>query len=150
MANTKSYYYIEGNTVREVLPEQAPIERERRRRHIDQQTRRNRQRAKSLSAGTVAFMTGALVALGLVAAVYLHLQADVRELKSNNVTMQNELISMQDANDAYEKEIETSVSLTDIKKKAIKELGMQYPSADQIVYYNVESKDYMQQYADIP
>ncbi|SDB07212.1 hypothetical protein [Eubacterium oxidoreducens] len=150
MADTKNYYYIEGNTVREILPQEAPIEREHRRRHIDRQTKRNRQRAKALSAGNVLFMTLALAAVGMVAACYLHLQADVTEVKSDVVEMQSELITMQDTNDAYEKEIEASVSLTDIKKKAIKELGMTYPSADQIVYYSVDSQDYMQQYADIP
>ncbi len=150
MANTKNYYYIDGNTVRELEPEHHPIDRQRQRRRVDVQTSRNRQREKAFSAGNVLFLSMALAVVAMVCAVFLYTNANVTELKQNIVSLQEELIDLQEDNDAYEKEIETSVSLTDIKKKAMNELGMKYPSKDQVVYYDITKQDYMQQYANIP
>ena len=48
------------------------------------------------------------------------------------------------------KNIETSVDLEQIKQKAINDLGMKYPAADQVVTYSVQSSDYMNQYGSVP
>ena len=44
----------------------------------------------------------------------------------------------------------TSVDIGHIKDVAINELGMRYPAEDQIVYYTVETSNFMDQYCDIP
>ena len=37
-----------------------------------------------------------------------------------------------------------------MKRKVLKELGMSYPSKDQVVYYTVDNNNFMDQYEDIP
>ena len=44
----------------------------------------------------------------------------------------------------------TTTNLSEIKDKAINELGMVYATNSQIVYYSVDGSDYMSQYQDIP
>ena len=47
-------------------------------------------------------------------------------------------------------EVMTTTNLSEIKDKAINELGMVYATSNQIVYYSVDGSDYMSQYHDIP
>ncbi len=42
------------------------------------------------------------------------------------------------------------MDLEEIRQKATGELGMVYPGKDQIIYFEVDSSDYMNQYQDIP
>ena len=37
-----------------------------------------------------------------------------------------------------------------VKDEAMNELGMVYPSQDQIVYYKIDRSDFMSQYGEIP
>ena len=64
--------------------------------------------------------------------------------------LENEVMDLKTDNDAAEKKIETSVDLESIRKKAMEELGMVYPTSEQIVYFQIDSSDYMNQYEDIP
>ena len=53
-------------------------------------------------------------------------------------------------NDARYKEIVTSVDLDYIKDVAMNQLGMQYATEEQVIYYSVENNNFMDQYSDIP
>ena len=69
---------------------------------------------------------------------------------NNIASLQSEVNDLRADNDARYKSITTSVDLNEIKKKAIKELGMSYPKEKQVVYYFIENNNYMDQYSDIP
>ncbi len=158
--------YIDGNTVRKLQPSRQQRSEEthreyeeRRRREREQQqrqkeiraaARRNQERALSISPGYVAFLMCAMVVMALVFGSYLRLQAQVSGQIKNVASLEQEAVSLEAENDALEKKIETSVDLESIRDRAMRELGMVYPSEGQIQYFDIGSSDYMNQYKEIP
>ena len=103
-----------------------------------------------MSPGYVIFLTIAMVAMVSVCAVYLKLQSDISNRMKTVATLETQVTDLKTQNDGNLKRINTSIDLESIKNTAINELGMVYPSKDQIVYFNIETSDYMNQYEDIP
>ena len=59
------------------------------------------------------------------------------------------LAQLKEDNDAYYSQVTSAVDISEIKKKAIGELGMKYPSEDQIQTYTTEGNSYVRQYQDV-
>lgn len=158
--------YIDGNTVRKLqavpkrrseethreYEERKRQEREQRERQkkIKAAARKNQEKAMQISPGYVMFLVGAMVILAGVMGCYLQLQAEFTGRIKNVATLENEVLDLRTSNDAVEKRIETSVDLESVRMKAMGELGMVYPASEQIVYFQIDSSDYMNQYEDIP
>ena len=148
--------YGEGNTVRKLnaVPRRLPEEQERReqekRRNTDRRTRMNRERALRMNPAYLLFLTLAVVATVGICSMYIKLQADLSSRKSHVASLESQILELRTDNDAALNRIETSVDLTEVKDTAMNSLGMVYPSQDQIVYYEVDNNDYMNQYQDIP
>ncbi|MEG0806448.1 MAG: hypothetical protein RSI06_08580, partial [Lachnospiraceae bacterium] len=81
---------------------------------------------------------------------YVNLQAQVNERMEHINTLENQLVDLQADNDTAFKRLQTSVNLNQIRKTAAKKLGMVYPKEEQIIYYEVENSDYMEQVEEIP
>jgi cell division protein FtsL len=81
---------------------------------------------------------------------YVSLQTNVTTRMGNIANLENQLSTVNADNKATESRIATNTNLSDIKDRAINELGMQYATSNQIVYYSVDGSDYMSQYKDIP
>lgn len=150
-------YYINGNTVREldtpVRPQRKSreeIERINRRKRRKRAARRNRQRAMGMSRSYVAFLTVCVLVVSLSAVTLVTLQSQVTTRMNRIAALQSKLGDLRADNDAKYKRITTSVDLNHVKEVAIHELGMNYPTEDQIVYYTVETQNFMDQYSDIP
>lgn len=150
-------HYIHGNTVRELEAPVRPqrrsseeIEQLNRRRRRKQAARRNRQRAMGMSRGYVAFLTMCVMVVALFSGTLVMLQAQVTSRMNRIAALQSQISDLRADNDARYKRMMTSVDLNHIKDVAIRELGMSYPSEEQIVYYTVESNNFMDQYCDIP
>ena len=134
-------YYIHGNTVREL---EAParqnrrtreeIEQAKRRKNRRNAARRNRQRAMEMSRGYVAFLSVCVAIIAISAVAFVRLQSQVTYRMNNIASLQSEVNDLRADNDARYKSITTSVDLNEVKKKAIKELGMSYPKEKQVVY----------------
>lgn len=154
MANN---YYINGNTVRELETPVRPqrksreeIEQINRKRRRKRAARRNRQRAMDMNRGYVAFLTICVVAVALSAVMLVKLQSQVTTRMNRIASLQSQINDLKAENDAKYKNIMTSVDIGHIKDVAINELGMRYPTEEQIVYYTVETSNFMDQYCDIP
>ncbi|MDD6505520.1 MAG: hypothetical protein PUF45_08820 [Lachnospiraceae bacterium] len=150
--------YITGSAVRELEPAPARRERrdpreeeaERKRRARRNAARRNRQRTLYMSKGYVVFLT-LCVAIGAFFAVsYVKLQADITYRMKHIASIESQISDLKADNDANYKRIMTSVDLNEIKSTAINELGMAYATEEQVVYYTVESSNFIDQYVDIP
>ena len=154
----KQTYYVNGNTVREL--EAQPIRRERidrtkiqeeqqkkRRRNA---ARRNRERALHMNRGYVAFLTLCVGVVAFAAVALIQIQSQVTQRMEHIATLESQITDLKADNDARYKEIITSVDLDYIKDVAINQLGMQYATEDQIIYYSVENNNFMDQYSDIP
>ena len=154
----KKTYYVNGSTVRQI--EAQPVRRERidrtkikeeqqkkRRRNA---AKRNRARALHMSRGYVAFLTACVAVVAFAAVSMVQMQSQVTQRMENIAALESQITDLKADNDARYKEIVTSVDLEHIKDVAINELGMQYATEDQIVYYSVENNNFMDQYSDIP
>ena len=154
----KKTYYVNGSTVRQL--EAQPVRRERidrtkikeeqqkkRRRNA---ARRNRERALHMTRGYVAFLTFCVGVVAFAAVALVQTQSQVTQRREHIAALESQITDLKADNDARYKEIVTSMDLEYIKDVAMNQLGMQYETEDQIIYYSVENNNFMDQYSDIP
>lgn len=140
--NTRSNIaYMYDNTARD-LQIQRQLE-EAPKKQLSHETRKNREKAKHMSIGYVAFLMGALFTCGLVLINYIQLQAELTNKMQNVATLESELNSMKLENDENYNRITSNIDLEEIKRIAIGELGMTYAEEGQIITYTNEENDYM-------
>ncbi|MBE5906392.1 MAG: hypothetical protein E7277_06305 [Lachnospiraceae bacterium] len=142
--------YEPGEAYEEALRERRrEVQEEERRRALRRQRRilEREKRASRMNMMVMCFATA--MVLGLCAA-YIGLQSRLTANKNQIAELKTKVLNLTQENDAREKSIETSVDLNDIRKKAMKNLGMVYPKERQIKYYHIDNTDYMEQYKDIP
>lgn len=158
--------YIEGNTVRELetvpnpriretqeeLEKKQEYDRERevRQRQARLIAKKNQEKAMQMNLGYVAFLLVAVIAVAVVCSVYLQLHSEMKQRMGVIGALEGQVLDLQTDNDATQKRINTSVNMNSIKQKAMNELGMVYPTEGQIIYFQIEDIDYMNQYEDIP
>ncbi len=147
--------YIQGNTVKRLntapkyVQERTPRE-EHELREKQRAARRNQQHALAMNRGYVIFLTAATMICAVVCGMYIHMQASVTMNMKSLSVLDAQVSELRTDNNAAEKRIGTTMSLEEVKEKAQQELGMSYPSSDQIVHYSVDYSDYMNQYTSIP
>ena len=162
MQELKTYYYNDGNAVRKEtdyqmrpvrsLPDRKQREREMREAALLHQKITDRRRAAALRKNRLltGYMIFAVALTCFMLVGYVALQTNVTTRMSHIASMENELSTINADNSAAESRIATNTNLSEIKDKAINDLGMVYATGNQIVYYNVDGSDYMSQYKDIP
>lgn len=146
--NDRNGYYVQGNVVRRL-----DVTREIERRPLKKTSitaRKNRERAKHMSAGYVMFLCMALVVTGITLVNYIGLQSDITNSVKHISTLEKQLNDLKLANDEEYSRITSSVNLEEIKRIAIQELGMQYAEEGQIIPFKSQNNDYVKQMADIP
>ena len=151
-------YYVNGSTVRQTQaqpvrqprPDRRKIEENQRRKRRRNAAKRNRERALHMSKGYVAFLSACVVVVAFSAVSLIQIQSQVTQRMEHIAALESQITDLKSDNDARYKEIVTSVDLDYIKDVAINELGMQYATESQIVYYTVENSNFMDQYSDIP
>ncbi|SFG61560.1 hypothetical protein SAMN04487761_13020 [Lachnospiraceae bacterium C7] len=151
-------YSVDGNAVRKTnaVPsrreEEWKKEREERRRRRARRNaaRRNREKSMFMSATYVAFLS-ICIALGTIfTTMYILEQVKINSNKAKTSQLSSQLNELKVENDEKVKEIDSAVDLDHIKDVAMNQLGMKYARKDQVVYYSVESSNYMNQYNSIP
>lgn len=152
--------YVYGNTVRKVAPEQPFEERPRRqptprrpledapRRQPAPAVRKNREKARHMSLGYVAFLVAAMCTAALVLINYIQLQAELTQRTKSVAAKEVELNNLKLSNDEEYNRIVNSIDLEEIKRIAIGEYGMTYAQEGQIILYTNEQNDYMRQVTD--
>lgn len=147
-ATQRNRYYVQGNTVRKVQPVRETPERPKRR--VSNSVRKNRERAKHMSAGYVLFLSAALIATGIILVYYIGLQSDITNSVKHIATLERQLNDLKVANEENYSRISSNVDLEKIRRIAIQELGMQYAKEGQIISFASENNDYVKQMAEIP
>lgn len=141
-------YYVQGNTVRKAQPaRQIP---ERPQKKVNNSVRKNRERAKHMSAGYVLFLCAALVSAGIILVYYIGLQSDITNSVKHIAALERQLNALKVANEEEYTRISSKVDLEEIRRIAIQELGMQYAREGQIISFASENSDYVKQMAEIP
>lgn len=152
MAATRRQAYIYGNTVRQpkVAPERQVESDPLRPKKVSRQVRKNRRKAMHMSAGYVVFLAGAAIAALMVCVGYLQMHSELTERSKNITAMQKTLSEAKEENNTKLNSVLNSVSLDDVKNKAVNELGMVNATPDQIVEYQNQSGDSVKQYESVP
>lgn len=135
--------YVRGNAVRRpevrMRPEEAPA------RQVQPAVRKNREKARRMSAGYVIFLAAAMCAVAFILVNYVQLQAELTSRIRLVSTKESELSNLRSENDEEYNRIINSINLEEIKRIAIGELGMIYAQEGQIVPYSNKNNDYMRQ-----
>lgn len=155
MTEVKTYYYTEGNTVRQVaqpLPDRHTREREireerERRKRLERRKMQRMMRKKRIYSMYVAMVAATVVGLFVG---YINLTNSITTHMDNISALEQNISDLKASNSATESRIASQTNLGEIKAVAVNEMGMVYANADQIVYYDMESSDYMNQYHNIP
>ena len=152
-SDKKTYsLYVDGNLAyvsEPAIPESERKQLEEKKSYVDSRTKRNRAKARSINLRSVAFLAVGISVVALSCTFLIKSQAALSYAKKQVAVLSDELIELTDSNDAMELRIERSVDIEAIRDKAINEFGMVYPTVDQVINYNVETSDYMEQYADV-
>ena len=151
-------YYVNGSTVRQMeaqpvrqpRPDRRKIEEKQREKRRRSAVKRNRERALHMSKGYVTFLSACVIVVAFAAVSLVQIQSQVTQRMKHIAALESQITDLKADNDARYKEIVTSVDLDYIKDVAINELGMQYATESQIIYYTVENNNFMDQYSDIP
>lgn len=138
--------YIYGNTARQLNP-QRQWENEPR-KQLSHETRKNRDKARHMSFGYVAFLTAAFVVCGCIIINYIQLQSEVTNRTKGLARLESELNRMKQTNDEERNRIDNSVDMEEVKRIAFGELGMTYAEEGQIVTYSSVENDYMRQVSE--
>ena len=138
--------YVYGSAA----PALDPYEEERRgagQRQSRTQSRpaKSPRRRSAMSPALIAFMAAALCFMAVCLFEYISLQSEVTNAVEEIASLESELSDLKSENDEALNAIESSVSLDDIKYRAMAELGMTYADEDQIIYYSNEDSDYVRQ-----
>lgn len=154
MARRGTVYIEDGNTVRQTeftYPETWE-EHDRRRKARDRKKKAVRARAvqlRSLRLQTFAFIFSTAV-ICMFFFGYLYLQNSINTRKENISDLKQQISTLKDSNAAAESRIATASNIENIKTTAETNLGMVYANKDQIVYYEIDDEDYMNQYENVP
>lgn len=146
-------YYVDGNTVRELEParrSREDIERIQRQKKRRNAARRNREKNLVINRTYALFLAVCVILSVMAAVVLIRTQASISTHLRNISSVESKLTDLKLDNDAKNKALNTSINLNEIKTRAMEELGMKYPTEDQVIYYSVESDNFMDQYRDIP
>ena len=116
---------------------------------VSRQAQRNREKAMAMNKGFVLFLTAVSIAVLFTCINYLQVKSEITASMKNVANLESELAQLKEDNDAYYSQVTSTVDISEIKKKAIGELGMKYPSEDQIQTYTTEGNSYVRQYQDV-
>ena len=109
----------------------------------------NRARETRFGVGYVAFLCVVCIISVLLCINYLHLRSRVTTQSVRIASMESNLSSLKQDNDAYYKEVIASVTIDEVRDAALNRLGMHYPSEDEIRYYSTKDGSYVRQYRNV-
>lgn len=98
---------------------------------------------RTLVAYTIMLVVAVCAAVSLI-----KIQSSTIILSRQNAALESKIADLKADNDARYKELTRGINLDEIKQKA-QGLGMKPADESQIVYYEIEHKNYMDQYEDV-
>lgn len=140
--------YVDGNTVRKL--QEVPARKAERKSSVSTATRQRRERALQMNLSYVVFLAVAAVVTVMVCINYLQLQSRNTTYQKTVTSLNTQLSELKLENDSQYNRIISSVDLEHVKDVAMNELGMTYPTEDQVYTYDATENDYVKQYQDVP
>lgn len=127
----------------QTLPdERTPEERRKARKKLAKAKRKRLQQEVVTSKTSVSrdrkFAVATVIVIGMVMVGIIFVSAYCASIKYDINTMNKEIVALQEDIDFLKVEIESGTNIATIEKKALKELGMIYPTAEQFVYIDLK------------
>ena len=116
---------------------------------VSRQAQRNREKAMAMNKGFVMFLTAVSVAVLFTCINFLQVKSEITASMKHVASLESELAQLKEDNDAYYSQVTSDMDISEIKKKAIGELGVKYPSENQVQTYTTEGNSYVRQYQDV-
>lgn len=144
--------YVYGNAVRKADPRPYYNNEEeiRRRQQERRQQKRKRQPKPRMDKISVFLTCITFAAVMVVGIFYLYLQFQSTYLNKNVIKLKSEIVELEKTNKAAQTELESSMDLDAVYKKATKELGMKKATQDQIYTYESRKSTQVRQHGSIP
>ncbi len=146
--NNQKITYLYGSAAPKVepTPQKRPHREEERRVTPDVQRRQKVQAKPSpVNMPLLVLTLVAFVALGAMMLQYISLSSEISVLTGSIASLESDLNDLKAENDEYYGRIMSSVDLEKVREVAIMDLGMVYASEDQIITYNSQIDDYVEQ-----
>ena len=105
---------------------------------------------KAGNLGKVLFLFFISAALIGACIFLLSVRSEITSTSNQITSLQSELQSLRSDNDAKEVRLNESIDLTQIYNVATTELGMVYPSDENVILYHRSDGGYVRQYEQIP
>lgn len=96
------------------------------------------------------FYLAAIAFVITISFVITNAHANIQVEQKKVTDLEKQLSELQQKNFERRLELDTCLNYDEIYKIATEELGMVYPSQDQIIYYETLNSDYVKQYSEIP
>ncbi|MCR4596867.1 MAG: cell division protein FtsL [Lachnospiraceae bacterium] len=143
--------YIDGNTVRKTdeLDVRVAI-KEPYKGELSHAARKNRDKARHMNLGYVAFLAIAMAVMMVSFYGYISLQASNKAMIAQIASMESELNTMKLDNDEEYSRIMSSVDMQHVKEVAMGQLGMCYAQEGQILNVEGSGDDYVSQHVAMP
>lgn len=148
----RNYYtseYVDGSTVRQISPAR-PERKVEPRRRPDKREEMIAENQIVMNAPYVAFLAVVTTICIVMCVVYLSMQADITQTRSNIASLKTQISTVQSQNDALNYSINSYINTNRIQKVATTRLGMAQATDDQISNYQSSDSGYTVQYGDIP
>ena len=104
-----------------------------------------RRKKMGMGIAYAVFLSVIIFFMGVVFVKYLSLYYEINTSVDNITAYEEELRTLTLTNDDEEKKLQSSVNIDEVKRIAINELGMTYPDESQVITYERESDDYVNQ-----
>lgn len=87
----------------------------------------------------------AFAAIGIMVIQYISLSSEISVLSSNITSLESQINTLQEENSEYYGRIMSSIDLNEVREVAIMDLGMEYATEGQIITYDSQIDDYVEQ-----
>jgi len=147
--NTESkitYLYGSAALKYEMIPQKKPRKEEERQERRNTAARQKVQAKPSPANVPVLILTlAAFVAIGAMMIQYISLSSEISVLTNSIASLERQVNDLKAENDEYYGRIMSNVDLEKVREIAIMDLGMVYASEDQIITYDSQVDDYVEQ-----
>ena len=145
--STRNTPYVYGSAARQL--EAAPLRRREEEIRRQQEQRRHQKPKKRVDRVAVFWTVVTFSVVMFVSLLYIRLQFQSTYLSKSVVNLQSEVVNMERENTVAEMELDNNVDLTEIYRKAIKELGMCQPKDNQVFTYESKKSTQVRQHSAI-
>lgn len=152
-------YYLDGNAVRKLQPEQDAYGLPKR-RHQDEVERRREKRTRtitkpqkelsSVSKGACLVLILSIALTLIVCIDYINTQASLSILNKEIIQMEKDLTSLKDENKIGRDQLNAKLDLNRVYDVATTNYGMVRPNDDQVINFDSTVSDFVKQYKVIP